>query len=185
MGHGPPDPDIGKRCFHLRFVDEKVKETDPHGFGGHDIDVRHLGQLFGLILGDVPNPVQAPCHQFGDLGVGLGNGPLADGSDDGLPFGAFLEIVLVLLHHDLFARRDLDDLVGAGSNGCDTELFHAHLLIILVRIDHDRAGEKLERGRHRLLEVDPNLVGSELFGVFDPSHILVDLDLVLRVAHVV
>ena len=83
--------------------EEEVEEPDPHGLGGHHVDVRHLRQLLGLVLRDVPDPVEPAGHELGDLCIGLRNGPLPDGADGRLPLRAVLSLCFADVR-DVFAQ---------------------------------------------------------------------------------
>ncbi len=185
MGNGLSEPDIGKGCLDRWFVQEKVQKPDPHGFRFDDGEIRHLFQFFGLIYRDPPDPVQTAGHELGDLGADLRDGPLFDGSYTRLSLGAVLEIVFVFHHGDRLARNHLDHLVRTGSNGFDPKLLHADFEVVILRIDGDRSGEILKGGRKRLLQVDPNFIGPQLFRVFYPVEVAHDLHLVRRVSHVI
>ncbi len=165
MGKGLADLNILEWCVGNGI---EIKKADAHGFSKIDVQIWHLGQLFRLILGHVPDPVKTARHQLGHLGRHFRNRPLADFGDGGLALGAAIEVIIVLDHGDRFTRHDLDHFIRASADGFDGKGFGADLGVVIFGIDWGWTGQILEGGREGFVQVDADLVRSQLLGVFDP-----------------
>ncbi len=91
-----------------------------------------------------------------------------------------LEIIRVAHEADVFAERVLDDAVGSGADRLLVHALRPDLLIVLVRMDDDRACQILDRRRKRPSRHDANAIGLELFRMIDPVDVALRRRLVLR-----
>src|SRR3546814_6828217 len=81
--------------------------------------------------------------------------------------------------------RSPGHLVGTGADGMRFHAVLADLLGIFVRIDRQRAGNILQRGREGLLENQADLVVAQLLGMVDPRDDRRILDLGLGTGEVI